>query len=143
MGRHKHTHFARLVYRVHERDEYSRVDRRYLHAFVIDVLNELVASLQRKEEIWIPFFGTFVVEENTPRRRMKQNAGVYRLRFHQNPHLQEVIKNIERSHPDDYVEDIPREKLDSIRYGEVIHPPHVGFQKGWKGGPGRTKQHKE
>jgi nucleoid DNA-binding protein len=118
MGRRKYTPLTQLVARAHEKGDYSLVDRAWLDAFCVDVLNELVAAVLKGQEVWIPMFGTYYLIPNTPKRSMKPEAGLKRLRFRPSVYLTEAVANLERRDPN-YVPKIPKSKVDSIRYGQV------------------------
>ena len=123
MGRRKTTSLASLIARSHAKEDYTLVDRAWLQSFVVDVLNEMVSAVLQGNEVWIPMFGTFVLIPNTPKRSLKPEAGLLRLRFTQGVYLREAVANLKRSDPN-YVPKIPKSKVDSIRYGQVE----------WKGG---------
>lgn len=133
-GRKPYIQLVGLVKRVHSRDEYRMVDRRYLQAFVLDVVEEAVEALKDRVDVWIPSFGKFTIIESTRLQKRKPNAGVYRLKFRIMDALREEIANIERAHPDLYKLQIPQERLENVRYGDVAkewrrRPPRSVYRK--------------
>lgn len=137
-GRNPYVTFGSLIDRVHERPEYSPVSPRYFRDFCVEVLNEMVKDLKEHKEIFIPYFGRFRIELNTKTRITKPNAGKYRLRFYQNVHLQETIKNVERSNPDDCVPLLSKSQTDEIVFGIWSQKRHQGYNH--KPGPGRPRK---